>query len=321
MTKKFDHLRNLTASITPKEAMPATPRPKTAPVLTAEATKRMHDAEARAEALEKQLQEAHENTNLIQIPLEQLDEAPGRKRNLDNEQYNRLLENLRHNDLVTPIIVRRTNGGRYEIVSGHNRAHAFKELGQISIPAIVAEISDQTVNKDAFYANLLHSSLPDYEKFLGFQRELDNQPNLTHEELAKTSGFSLSHFSKIMAFGRLPESAHKTLRTAPGLIGAAVAQELAAASEKGLSDRVIQAIELIARNELQQGQAIKFISDKDKKPLRNAGINEIKVKNGKVVFCKLRRAQRTIRLEFKTDAEAERIEAALVELLHSNAKL
>lgn len=320
MTKKFDHLRNLTASITPKEDTLLTTRPKTAPVLTAEATKRLHDAEARAATLELRLKEALENGIIVDINLDRLYAEPGRKRTLEQEQYNRLLENLRHNDLVTPIIVRKMNDGRYEIVSGHNRTQAFKDLGRSSIPAIVADIANESVGKDAFYANLLHSTLPDYEKYLGFQRELDEHPNLTHEDLARTSGFSISHFSKIMAFGRLPKAAHKILKDNPSIIGAAVAQDLAAANTEGKSERIAEAIELIAHNKLPQGQALKHVMSAPRNQPSKPPAEEIKIKKGKAVFCNLRRAQKVIRLEFRTDEEAEHIQQALLTVLEESAK-
>lgn len=319
MTKKFDHLRNLTANIAPKESLTNAPRAKTAPILTAEATKRLHDAEALADRLQAQLKESQENRGVIDIPLNQLTEAPDRKRNLDEEQYNRLVENLRHNDLVTPIIVRKSTSGDYEIVSGHNRTQAFRDLGRVSIPALVVDIADETVNKDAFYANLLHSSLPDYEKYLGFQRELSAHPEFTHEDLARTSGYSLSHFSKIMAFGRLPVAAHEILKSNPRMIGAAVAQDLAVAVDSGKGPLVVKAIEMIARNELQQGQALKFISNDASTKAEKPKLDEFKIKKGKSVFCSFRKTQKIIRLEFKSESEADRIKSSLVELLQLNA--
>jgi ParB family chromosome partitioning protein len=297
-------------------------KPLTAPAIQFDATARMHAAEQRAEELQEQLNEALRNGGVVELPLDLLHEEPNRRRTLDPEEYERLKENLRHNDLVTPVVVRIRAKGGYEIVSGHNRTEIFRDLCRTSIPAVISKIGDDKVNRDAFYANLLHSTLPDYEKYLGFRQMLVDHPALTIQELAKSSGYSDSQISRIMTFGDLPDKAHKILKNNPAVIGANLAQELAFATKDGNGEKVIEAIELLSKRQLTQEQAKDFVlKDPKAKSHKEKPVPElVTIKRGKTPYCKYRRVEKVIRLEFKTDAEADAIQSALLQLLEQNAK-
>lgn len=52
-----------------------------------------------------------------------------------------LTESIKENGLLEPIIVRSFPAGKYEIISGHRRVEACKELGITSIPAIIEELT------------------------------------------------------------------------------------------------------------------------------------------------------------------------------------
>ena len=52
-----------------------------------------------------------------------------------------LTESIKGNGLLEPIIVRSFPAGKYEIISGHRRVEACKELGITNIPAIIEELT------------------------------------------------------------------------------------------------------------------------------------------------------------------------------------
>lgn len=52
-----------------------------------------------------------------------------------------LTESIKENGLLEPIIVRSFPAGKYEIISGHRRVEACKELGITSVPAIIEELT------------------------------------------------------------------------------------------------------------------------------------------------------------------------------------
>ena len=52
-----------------------------------------------------------------------------------------LTESIKENGLLEPIIVRSFPAGKYEIISGHRRVEACKELGITEVPAIIEELT------------------------------------------------------------------------------------------------------------------------------------------------------------------------------------
>ena len=62
---------------------------------------------------------------------------------LDDEKMEDLVESIRTNGILTPILVRPDNKGGYEMISGHRRMHAAQLIGIEVMPAIVKEMSDE----------------------------------------------------------------------------------------------------------------------------------------------------------------------------------
>lgn len=55
----------------------------------------------------------------------------------DGERLNDMVESIKNNGVLTPIVVHPLSNGRYEILIGHNRWNASKIIGLDSIPAII----------------------------------------------------------------------------------------------------------------------------------------------------------------------------------------
>ena len=61
---------------------------------------------------------------------------------LDDEKMDDLVESIRANGILTPVLVRPDGDGGYEMISGHRRMHAAIRAELEVIPAIVKEMSD-----------------------------------------------------------------------------------------------------------------------------------------------------------------------------------
>ena len=80
----------------------------------------------------------------------------------EGQRFTDMVESIRSNGIHVPIIVRRINGNRYEILSGHNRVQASREAGRTSIPAVVREnISDEDAFLIVTETNLIQRSFAD----------------------------------------------------------------------------------------------------------------------------------------------------------------
>ncbi|WP_227243298.1 plasmid partitioning protein RepB C-terminal domain-containing protein [Paraburkholderia caribensis] len=86
------------------------------------------------------------------IPIDQIEVINPRERN--NRVFDEIVGNIKAIGLKKPIVVtpRTTSGGvaRYLLVCGEGRVKAFRALGETSIPALVATVSDE----DAFIMSL-----------------------------------------------------------------------------------------------------------------------------------------------------------------------
>lgn len=64
--------------------------------------------------------------------------------NTDDDAFNQLVESIDENGVIYPILVRPINGGtdKFEILSGHCRVEACRQLGLKKIPARIQEMDD-----------------------------------------------------------------------------------------------------------------------------------------------------------------------------------
>ena len=314
---KIKELAGKTAGIQARSVEKTGDRPpKTAPVMLYDATARMHAAEQKAEELEAKLNAALEGAAAFEVPLADLREVAGRKRQLSDEQFNELKENLRHNELVSPVIVRPAEHGGYEIVSGHNRVRAFKELGRERIPAIVRASEEVQADINAFYANLLQPSLPDYEKYLGFRLIRLRRPEMSQAQIAEMSGISATRLSRLLAFDDLPDDTHLLLAQHPGAIGADAASNLAAIAKAGGADRVTAAIKKVVEEGIDQSSAVALASKRDTIVAKaKPTVEVIKFKVGKSPVCSYRKADTTLRVDFRNVEDADAVHEEIQKVL------
>jgi len=62
----------------------------------------------------------------------------------EGQRLDDMVKSIKENGVITPLIVRPLNGeeNKFEILSGHNRLKAAKEVGLTEIPAIIREDLD-----------------------------------------------------------------------------------------------------------------------------------------------------------------------------------
>jgi ParB family chromosome partitioning protein len=276
------------------------------------AVKRVEDAEARAAALQAEL----DRRAPTELALELLDSAPARRRQLTPEAYTELRENLRVNPLVHPIAVRPKPDGRYEVVSGENRLQAYRDMGRSTIPVTVLQLPEEQVERASFFANLITQELSDYERWQGFKREQE-ATGMSQSELARLAGVSDQLVSDLFAFSRLPKKALEEIRTHPQRVGVKLVKDLARLSGGERDDRVVEAVRLVVRGELRQQQAVAHARSVPRAPRPVASARRILA--GRFKFAERRTVGSSVRVDFATDGvdmdkAVERIDALLQEM-------
>ena len=90
---------------------------------------------------------------------------------LDDEKMQDLVESVRINGVLTPVLLRMDDNEEYEMVSGHRRMHAAQLAGLTTIPAIVRELSDDDAVIAMVDANIQREELLPSEKAFAYKAE------------------------------------------------------------------------------------------------------------------------------------------------------
>lgn len=129
------------------------------------------------------------------LPLDRLVPFPDHPfKVLDDEKMLETVESIRERGVLVPILVRPTNGGNFEIVSGHRRHHASLLAGKTEIPAIVREMDDDTAVLLMVDSNLQREELLPSEKAFAYKMKLDAMKRQTGRKPRENDSQLGNHF-------------------------------------------------------------------------------------------------------------------------------
>lgn len=149
--------------------------------------------------------------SIINILLSEIVVNPHQPRRIFNEQsLQELAESIAAHGLIQPIIVRQFAHNKYEIVAGERRFRAFELLGELEIPAIVKDISDQDSSILALIENIQRDDLHYFEEALGYNSLLKTY-QWTQEELSMMIGKSQSTIANKLRLLNLSEKSQEKL--------------------------------------------------------------------------------------------------------------
>jgi len=92
---------------------------------------------------------------------------------LDDEKMDELVESIKANGILTPVIVRPDDEGTYEMISGHRRLHAAKKAGLRKVPAIIKEVTDDEATIMMVDANVQREEILPSEKAFAYKMRYD----------------------------------------------------------------------------------------------------------------------------------------------------
>ena len=87
----------------------------------------------------------------------------------DDEKMMDLVESVKLNGVLSPVLLREHGIGRYEMISGHRRLHAAKLAGLIRIPAIIRELTDDEATIIMVDSNIQREELLPSEKAFAYK--------------------------------------------------------------------------------------------------------------------------------------------------------
>jgi ParB family chromosome partitioning protein len=129
----------------------------------------------------------------------------------DDEALQELADSIRQLGVIQPITVKKTDDGKYIIISGERRWRASQIVGLENLPAYIREADDENLHAMALVENIQRQDLNAIEIALGMQRLIE-ECGLTQEAMADKVGKKRSTVSNYMRLLNLPDQVQLALK-------------------------------------------------------------------------------------------------------------
>ena len=122
---------------------------------------------------------------------------------LDDDKMDDLVESIKQNGVLTPVLVRPDKNNSYEMISGHRRMHAAIKAGMETIPAIVRDMEDDEAIVIMVDANIQREELLPSEKAFAYKMKLEamkhqgKRVDLEENETSDPMGWKLESANKL----------------------------------------------------------------------------------------------------------------------------
>lgn len=92
---------------------------------------------------------------------------------LDNEDMDALVESIKENGVLTPILVRGLENGEYEVISGHRRLRACEKAGITKVPVMIKDMDRDEAAIQLVDSNLHREHILPSEKAFAYKMKYD----------------------------------------------------------------------------------------------------------------------------------------------------
>lgn len=166
-------------------------------------------------------------SRMAEIDITQIIPNPTQPRSqFDEEALDELADSIRQLGVIQPVTVKKSDEGRYILISGERRWRAAQRADVKSLPAYIREVDDENLHAMALVENIQRQDLNAIEIALGMQRLLD-ECNLTQDALSEKVGKKRSSVSNYLRLLKLPDEVQLALKE--GLISMGHAKAIAGA--------------------------------------------------------------------------------------------
>lgn len=207
--------------------------------------------------------DSNKDSELKQLPVEKITKGEYQPRlSIDPDALQDLAESIKAQGLVQPVVVRRIDGGNYELVAGERRWRASQIAGLHTIPAIIRDIPDQAAAAMSLIENIQREDLNPLEEALAMSRLIADF-GLTHQQTAESVGRSRAAVTNLLRLIDLEEKTKQLLDARQLNMGHARAL-------LGLTGQLqIETAQKVAKNQLsvrETERLVKKLSAIDEKP-------------------------------------------------------
>lgn len=152
------------------------------------------------------------SSNLNEIAIDLIQPNPNQpRREFDETALNELAASIREIGIITPITVRQTEQGNYQIIAGERRWRAAQRVGLTTLPAYIKVLEEDQVMEMALVENIQREDLNAIEIALAYQR-LSEATGMTQEKISERVGKSRTSVTNYMRLLKLPAQIQMALK-------------------------------------------------------------------------------------------------------------
>lgn len=142
---------------------------------------------------------------IIKIKISEIDDFKDHPYKVElGDELNDLVESIKLNGLLVPIVVRRKEDNRYELLSGHRRKKVYEILGLEEIDAIVKNLNDDEAIIFMVDSNMYREKLLPSEKAFSYKMKM---------EAIKHQGKILGHYdTKLRSDEKIAKNSNDSAR-------------------------------------------------------------------------------------------------------------
>src|SRR5437588_3408680 len=122
----------------------------------------------------------------------------------NEERLEELAQSIKSNGIIQPLLIRRIDGGRYQLVAGERRWRAAQRAGLSKVPCIIKEIPEEKMLELALVENIQRQELNAIEEAHAYKRLIEAL-GLTQEMVAQRVGRDRTFITNYLRLLRLPE--------------------------------------------------------------------------------------------------------------------
>ncbi|MGR9052291.1 MAG: ParB/RepB/Spo0J family partition protein [Gammaproteobacteria bacterium] len=119
------------------------------------------------------------------------------RKDIDPEKIRELADSIKAQGVIQPIVLRRIEDEKYEIIAGERRWRAAQLAGLHELPVIVRDMDDRSALAIALIENIQREDLNPLEEAEALKRLLD-EFELTHQQIADAVGKSRATVSNLL---------------------------------------------------------------------------------------------------------------------------
>ncbi|MBD7944878.1 MULTISPECIES: nucleoid occlusion protein [Psychrobacillus] len=151
------------------------------------------------------------NEEVVHVAIEKI--VPNRfqpRTVFDDAKIEELARTIHTHGVIQPIVIRKMEDNKYEIIAGERRFRAMSKLKWTEVPAIVRNLSDKETASIALIENLQREELTAIEEAVAYQKLLKLH-ELTQEALAQRLGKGQSTVANKLRLLKLPKEIQQAI--------------------------------------------------------------------------------------------------------------